>query len=426
MMLLDAGWILEAQPPEMQFLVLCLHRQLNETQKKKALILLEAGLDSAKLTELAQASGLEMLLYRGLLQLQPLPGLEQLSATLAQDFANNAIYYEFVYPQQLKQIAAAYDEAGITLLLLKGYVLGKSIYNQPALRPYGDFDLLVHPDQLDEAEEQLVKLGYYADESQHPRAWYRQHHHHLAPYIHAEWMPVEVHWDLSYNLYKTAVQVDLEAVWAQSEPFMLEDVAARTLCAEHQLIYLCIHAVNIHLFSMGLKPLCDVGELLTQQADQLDWQAVVQTSRAWGCARHVSLMLRLVGNIFELPLPTWALEQLGQGGIDPDFVDYSLASVLSNVEIQWGLGLIMQQQGLRRKWFAISRRLLPTRARVATAYGLSAQNPRIWLYYPLWYAGLAQRFAGSLWRMLGNRQAAANFSQHEAARARLLNWLGEK
>lgn len=422
----ESAWILETQPPEMQFLVLCLHRQLTPAQKHKAHALAQGGIDGQKLYDLAMDSDLPMLLYRGLLQLQPLPALADLLARLESVFTSNAIYYEFVYPQQLKQIAAACASAGAETLLLKGYILGQTIYEQPALRPYGDFDILVHEADLDTAEQQLVALGYYADESQHPRGWYRQHHHHLAPYLHNEWLPVEVHWDLSYNLYRTAVHVSLDEVWAQSQVVRIDEVEARTLCPEHNLIYMCIHAVNIHLFSMGLKPLCDVAELLSQYSAQLDWEAVISASQRWGCARHVCLMLSLVSGIFEVELPPAVLDRLVQGGFDPDYVDYSIASILSDVEVEWGLGLIMQQVGLRRKWFAVSRRFFPTRERVARRYGQRADSPLVWLYYPVWYGGLIQRFTGSLWRLMRNRQTAAAFSHHESTRARLLNWLGEK
>ncbi len=60
---------LETQPVEVQLLMLCLHRNLSEAQRQRA-IQLQPDLDGDKLLKLAKLHGVEPLLYRGLHQLR--------------------------------------------------------------------------------------------------------------------------------------------------------------------------------------------------------------------------------------------------------------------------------------------------------------------------------------------------------------------
>jgi hypothetical protein len=84
-------------------------------------------------------------------------------------------------------------------------------------------------------------------------------------------------------------------------PSRWRGISARRLGAAHQIVHLCIHAGGQHLFSMGLKPLCDVAEAITAYGDRLNWDEVVQAARAWGCARHVYLVLQLVAALLRDP-----------------------------------------------------------------------------------------------------------------------------
>ena len=61
---------------------------------------------------------------------------------------------------QLQKVLHAFNEAGITVILMKGPVLAYTLYPRPQLRTYHDFDMLIHPGDLSRAPDVLVGLGY--------------------------------------------------------------------------------------------------------------------------------------------------------------------------------------------------------------------------------------------------------------------------
>lgn len=411
--------------PELELLLICLHRTLSEPQRHRAVNLLEAGIDLEKLNELAAQHALQMVLYRGLLQLR-LESLMPLIRRLENMMTSEALFYELVFPQQLAAVVGAFEQAGISTLVLKGYVLGQLVYEQPVLRPYGDFDILVPQQYLEQAEACLQQLGYQPDESEHPRSWYYEnaYYHHIVPYAHPEYRPVEVHRYLTYNRYGTDVRIDLEDVWRRALPFSIQGVQTRILCPEHHLLYICLHTINTHLFIMGVKPLCDVYHVLLRYGDRLDWSQVIQTARDWNCERQIYLVLRLVNSIFEIALPQ--LKQFDSTGFDPLFTHYSLSNVFGTTRISWDLARALQEREAGYIGRQIRLSLFPSRMKLVEHYALQPDDPRVWLYYPVWQAARISSIARSLWKLLRRDQAAVALAEQELTRRNLLRWLGEQ
>ncbi len=63
------------------------------------------------------------------------------------------------------EVLAAFEEAGVDALLLKGRSLWTLLYESPERRWYGDVDLLVAPPQVAAAEQVLTGLGYLNSET---------------------------------------------------------------------------------------------------------------------------------------------------------------------------------------------------------------------------------------------------------------------
>jgi hypothetical protein len=69
-----------------------------------------------------------------------------------------------VAERQLAQVLAALAGAGLPALVVKGAAAG-AFYPDPALRAYGDLDVLVPRTQVDQAEVALNGLGYRPPET---------------------------------------------------------------------------------------------------------------------------------------------------------------------------------------------------------------------------------------------------------------------
>lgn len=378
-----------------------------------------AAYDEVRLYDLADAHHLKMLLYRGLVQANH---HSPLRARLEAELAEQALRYEFVYPQQLAQVLAALHTAGVRTLLLKGYALGQTIYRQSVLRPYSDFDILIPLESMDAALAALRRLGYFPDSDPDYPPDYHLHHHHIVPYLHPEWLPVELHW----RLVSGAENIDLDTVWASAQPLAVNDVTTLTLLPEHLLIYLALHAVSNHLFDIGLRALTDVSEVI--QACSLDWQQIVQISRAWGCSRQVYIVLRLSHEVYGAPVTEAALHALCPQGIAPEFVRYSLnnllAAAVAGLEQSSGLAEAWQNPAVR--WWQIVARLFPPAAEVAQAYGLQADDHRRWLYYPRWQAALIRRHLPNFLGLVRSDPALLESARQEAIRRDLLEWIAQE
>jgi hypothetical protein len=80
------------------------------------------------------------------------------------------------------EVAEAFRGAGIRGILLKGPAIARWLYDEGALRPYLDCDILVSPEHFPVAEGILVDLGFERegldtipnDWPKHARAWYRE------------------------------------------------------------------------------------------------------------------------------------------------------------------------------------------------------------------------------------------------------------
>ena len=79
------------------------------------------------------------------------------------------------------EVVEAFRQAGIRSILLKGPAMARWLYDEAALRPYLDADILVAPEDFREAERILSERGFHregldtipGDWPKHARTWYR-------------------------------------------------------------------------------------------------------------------------------------------------------------------------------------------------------------------------------------------------------------
>jgi len=59
----------------------------------------------------------------------------------------------------LERIAARFNKAGVPLMALKGAALNLTLYDRPDARPMADLDLMIRPEDVDQAFALLEELG---------------------------------------------------------------------------------------------------------------------------------------------------------------------------------------------------------------------------------------------------------------------------
>lgn len=166
--------------------------------------------------------------------------------------------------RSLKKILPLLRNVGVDPVLVKGWAIAR-LYPEPGMRPYGDLDLCVLPDQYFRALEALETPE-------------------------AQTCNVDLH--LGFGKF---YERHTEDVLARSELVGLDDVQVRILSPEDHLRFLCLHLLR-HGAAVPLW-LCDIAVLLETRADDFDWDRCLSGSRRqadWvACA--IGLANRLVG-----------------------------------------------------------------------------------------------------------------------------------
>lgn len=168
--------------------------------------------------------------------------------------------------------------AGLESVLLKGGAASR-LYPHPGLRPYGDIDLLVPPEQSEAARAALdMSLG--------------------------DAYPVDLHQDIP-GLDRTWRDLLARSRWIQ-----IAGVETRTLGAEDELRLLCVHAFRETIW----RPLwlCDIAAALEGLPADFDWDyCVAGTVQSAEWITFAALLAhRLLGANLDGVPPAWTAREL--------------------------------------------------------------------------------------------------------------------
>ena len=198
------------------------------------------------------------------------------------------------------RLQALFDQAGVTLLILKGATLARRAYGEIALRDAFDIDLLVTPAQVEPAWRILADAGYDPVIPRRPLAGSARrlfqrlakdslHHHRERQLI------AELHWRISDDLAAPYLP--------PPDRRQVVDIAGSrglvTLAEEDLFLYLCVHGAA-HLWAR-LKWVADIAALVSQAPDggARYWRAAGDA----GAGRAVASGLLLAHELLGTALP---------------------------------------------------------------------------------------------------------------------------
>ena len=185
---------------------------------------------------------------------------------------------------QIVQAITLLRSAGVEPLLVKGWAVAR-LYPERGLRPYGDIDLCVRPEQYATAVAALAAPA-------------------------AETVAVDLHNGLP-QLHRPS----LDDVYGRSQLVPLGDFDVRILGPEDHLRYMCIHMLQHGAY----RPLwlCDIAVVLESLPEDFDWEYLLRGDRrpADWVACTVGLAHQLLGaGLDRIPtaerdrhLPRWLL-----------------------------------------------------------------------------------------------------------------------
>src|SRR5467141_180104 len=198
---------------------------------------------------------------------------------------------------ELFRILDRFTSEGIGALVVKGPVLAVQAYGDPAMRAYGDLDLLVRQRDIRRATELLSAAGFSPavplcaiDAGRIP-----------GQYLFSKpdsKLIVELHNDLTLRYFPR--RLPIEEFFARQIRVRLDAREAPALSVEDELVLICIHGAK-HFWER-LMWIADVAALVSRQTG-IDWQRVADSAQAVGAERMLHTGLRLASDLLQAQLP---------------------------------------------------------------------------------------------------------------------------
>jgi hypothetical protein len=194
------------------------------------------------------------------------------------------------HARNLVRIVTRLREGGVDPLLVKGPAIAR-LYPERGLRPFGDFDFCVRPDQY--AAARAILAGWVG-----------------------EFSPVDLH-----SGFARFYAPSWDHVYGRSQIATFSATDVRVLAPEDELRFLCLHQLR----HGALTPLwlCDVAVALESRPDRFDWNVVLGADRrrADWVACTIGLAHRLLGSaVDDTPvadrarcLPRWLMSSVLEG-----------------------------------------------------------------------------------------------------------------
>jgi hypothetical protein len=218
----------------------------------------------------------------------------------------------------------AAEVRGIQTIVLKGLWLCQKVYRNPAMRPGGDIDILVHHKDVDPSIKLLSEQGIGAfwpnllnDE------YFARHHLHQQRSTPDLGIWFEIHWALDHPY--TLLTVDYESIFQRAKRSTLLGAPVYEMALPDLLLSLAIHLVKhaVYLPSLVeqedlpriiladgmLMYYLDITEILRQNKE-IDWDLTIELARDWGAVDILGSVLQVCRKYFDAPVPDNILAEL--------------------------------------------------------------------------------------------------------------------
>lgn len=197
---------------------------------------------------------------------------------------------------EMEELSKLFIENEIRPLILKGPVLAKDLYGDISRRTCGDLDILIPMNDLNNADELLIGLGYEKDEYiQTLLNDWKWRHHHFTYYHPIKGIKIEIHWRLNPTPSKDPTFNEL---WERKRQSTITSYPCYILSEEDLFYFLVTHGAR-HGWSR-LRWLVDIHQMV--QMD-LNWATVQKLFKKYQCEKIGGQSLILSSQLLNTALP---------------------------------------------------------------------------------------------------------------------------
>ena len=242
--------------------------------------------------------------------------------------SNNAKKNLIVMAQTLK-IAGLLQDNHISVIILKGNHLANTVYGNRAMRVMGDLDILVPGHQASHAAELVRAMGYQPLKGYigKPEDTLCQSCH-LCRMQKKGWIDLEIHVTIALPTMQTNFSVD--DLWRRAVPQQMGQRMVLVLSTEDLLLHLCEHTSLHHCFDFGLRPFCDLVQVIAHHGSSINWSAICERAIFWGWEKGVCLALEIAHDLLGAAVPAWVLRTLQPDPVDITILRVAVTQLLCN------------------------------------------------------------------------------------------------
>ena len=307
----------------------------------------------------------DLLLERGCIS----PGLAELSRQLAApQFAAMRAQVE-----EDRRVVSAIAESGAPVLVLKGCLLGQTVYSDPADRFRTDLDLLTDPARVDAVEAVLARLGYRRPDTVQAAMPMRQ----------AMWerqagkisFSVDLHWDLR-NHPALQERFSFDELLQAAQPLPALGDGALGMGRAHALLNASMHYFNDYADARPCQWLLDK-DLLWRAMSSTERTECVNYARKRGLSGLLAESLVRCREQFETPVSNETIDALRTAGHS----QWSTGLVSANQKRSSAYWFALQSEpGLRRKLVRLKSGLFPPASYMRRLYPEGSRLGLLGLY----------------------------------------------
>ena len=215
--------------------------------------------------------------------------------------------------EELSVVLKALSEHNLKVIILKGVFIITAVYDNVALRPMTDMDMLMHQKDSTLIKKIFSELGYNLIEDNQNNS---------LTFMKQDYRPIEVHWDtLSFNKYKGIIRINESEFWDGTLEFKIGTDTFLALSIEDNILYLCIHLCLNHFFS-NIIWLYDIKLILETYRQKIDWDKLLKKAETSGIGPAVYYCLYWSQTLLDANIETDTLKRLRPSFLRRVFLDY--------------------------------------------------------------------------------------------------------
>jgi hypothetical protein len=186
-------------------------------------------------------------------------------------------------------------EAKIDFILFKGAALTIKYYKNNAVRPMGDIDFLIHPNDVLRAEKIFLDLNLkYRYEAERRIAA----NEHSFDYIDIRNNGYDLHW---YSLFESRIKDIDKGIWQRARSFDWEGLNVKIMAPEDLILMSCINGIR-DLSLAQYYWLIDVVKIVEAEP-AIRWKIISHEANSRNLSREINFALSWVRTILECFIP---------------------------------------------------------------------------------------------------------------------------